>query len=443
MQISIKKIACDSELVCNAIYNFLTANYPSISIFLKTTDVVCKSVLDGEVRYTLKLTKDSIDYVSKNGILRKLNEHLAKNFCSEFLGSFEEKEPEETISLLEEEVFISELQKIEHRTIKVKDVVIIDDLHMGNTAIYLEDMTRYGTYTVCGRVTDIREKETKTGKPMFIIHIDDTTGVKSGVYFTKKATVQKIRDITIGESIIATVTLSERNGKPSLTYNKINRCTFPENFVKKEKFKKSAPKNYSLIFPEATTTIKLNSVFDVNEELPSELTENEYVVFDLETTGKELMSSGITEIGAVKIVNGKIKEQWTTLVKPDYVISEEIFELTGINNEMVKDAPKIGQVLPDFMKFIQGAILVGQNAIDFDMKFLKRFATAEDYEVTNKIMDTMVLARKYLPQLKNHKLSTLAEHFGIVFHHHRALSDSYATAEVFIELLKIKAQKGE
>ena len=109
--VTVKKIASDSELVCNAIYNFLTANYPSISIFLKTTDVVCKSVLDGEVRYTLKLTKDSIDYVSKNGILRKLNEHLAKNFCSEFLGSFEEKEPEETISLLEEEVFISELQE--------------------------------------------------------------------------------------------------------------------------------------------------------------------------------------------------------------------------------------------------------------------------------------------------------------------------------------------
>lgn len=441
--VNVKKIASDSELVCNAIFNYLTSNYPSISIFLKTTDVVCKSVQDGEVRYTLKLTKDAIEYVTKNGILRKLNDHLAKNFCSEFLGSFEEKEPEETISLLEEEVFTSELQKIERRTIKVKDVVIVDDLYMGNTAIYIEDMINNGAYTICGRVTEIVEKETKTGKPMFIIHLDDTTGKMSGIYFTRKSTIQKIRDITVGECIIATGELSEYNGKPSFKFDKINRCSFPDDFVKKEKFKKSAPKNYSLIFPEATTTIKVNSVFDMNAQLPSELTENEYVVFDLETTGTELMSSGITEIGAVKIINGKIKEQWTTLVKPDYVISEENFAITGISNEMVKDAPKIEQVLPDFIKFIQGAVLVGQNAIDFDMKFIKRFATAEDYEVTNKVMDTMVLARKYLPQLKNHKLSTLAEHFGISFHHHRALSDSYATAEIFIELLKIKAQNGE
>jgi DNA polymerase-3 subunit alpha (Gram-positive type) len=154
------------------------------------------------------------------------------------------------------------------------------------------------------------------------------------------------------------------------------------------------------------------------------------------------MSNGITEIGAVKIINGKIKEQWTTLVKADYTIDEENFKLTGISNEMIKDSPRIGQVIPDFMKFIDGAILVAQNS-EFDMKFLKRFVTAEEYDLKNEVMDTMVMARKYLPQLRNHDLATLADHYGIVFNHHRALNDAYATAEIFIELMKIKAEKGE
>ena len=439
--VTVKKIACDSQLICMAIQKYLNENYPSIAIFLKETDLSCQ-VGDRQVRYNIKLTKDSIDYFSKNGVFRKINDHLSKNFCSDFSGAFEEKEAEESISLLTDEVYISELQKIEHRTIKVEDVVIVDDLHMGNLAVYIEDVVTFGNYTVCGRVTEIVEKQTKAGKPFFVIHINDNTGTLSGVYFTKKATLQKIRDITVGECIIASGTLGARDGKKSFTFGKINRCCLPKNFVKKEKFKKVAPKNYSLIFPKKSTTIKVNSVFDDNVILPDELLNNEFVVFDLETTGTDVMNNGITEIGAVRIKNGKMVEEWTTLVKADYQIDQKNFSITGITNEMIANSPKINQVLPDFMKFIEGTILVAQNA-EFDMKFLKRFVTANDFEVNNKVMDTMVLARKYLPELKHHDLKTLAEKFNITFNHHRALADAYATAEIFIELLKIKAQKGD
>ena len=92
------------------------------------------------------------------------------------------------------------------------------------------------------------------------------------------------------------------------------------------------------------------------------------------------------------------------------------------------------------MKFIDGCTLVAHNA-EFDMKFLKRFAGAEEYEVKNPVLDSVEIARSNLPQLRRHDLHTLAEHFGVVFHHHRALSDAYATAEIFIELMKIKNSK--
>ena len=435
ISVSVKKIVSNDELVDNEIFKYISANYPSMSIFLKPTDI--RSAIVGDmVKYTVKMTKDGVDYFTKSGVLSKLNEYLSTKFCSDFAGSLEVKEIDETISLLSEEVYESELQKIEHRTIKVLDVVVVDDHTIGDTALYIEDAV-VGDAVVCGKVMEITEKQTKNGKPFFIIRIDDTTGQISGVYFTKKNTYTKIKDISVGESIIARGTFGEYNGKPSFTYGKINRCTFPQGFTKKDKYKKSAPKDYKLITPKKASTIKVSNIFDVEQPLPKELTEKVYVVFDLETTGLDVNTNGITEIGAVKIVKGKLEEEFTSLIKPDYHITEENVKITGITEEMVKDSPKISQVLPDFMKFINGCVLVAHNA-SFDLKFIKKYADAEDYEINNEVMDTMLLSRELFPAFRHVDLRTMADHFGITFHHHRALSDSYATAELLIELMKLK-----
>lgn len=438
VKVAVRKIVTNSDLINNEIFKFLTQNYPSISIFLKPTDIL-SSTSEDVVKYTLRLTKDGTEYVQRNGALNKLSSHLSRNFCSDFVGMTEEKEPEESISLLSEEVFASQLQRIEHRTIKVKDVVIIDDAGIGDTATYIEDVTG-GDVIVCGTVTEISERQTKTGKPFFVIHLDDTTGRTSGVYFSKKSSLNHIKCIKEGDAIIARGNMGEYNGRKSLTFNAINRCTFPQDFVKKDKYKKKAPLEYKTVFPSPAETVKVSSVFDSFGELPKELTSETYVVFDLETTGIDLMSNGITEIGAIKIIDGKIKEQFTTLVKPDYPITDEIVKLTGITEEMVKDAPKISTVIPDFMKFIDGAVLVAHNA-DFDVRFIKRFASAEEYDVKNKVLDTVEMSRTLLPHLRKHDLHTVADYFGIVFRHHRALSDAYATSEAFIELMKKKYNK--
>ena len=437
VQVSIKKIVSNDQLINTEIYRFLKDNYPSISIFLSPNDVI-SNVVGDLVKYTLRLTKDGAEYMTKNGAITKLNNHLARMFCSDFAGGTEIKEKDETLSLLSEEVFADELQKIEHRTIRVKDVVVIDDENMGDLALYIEDATS-GDVTVCGTVTDIQERQTKNGKPFLIIHIDDTTGRTSGVYFSKKNTYHKIKEISVGEAIIARGNIGEYNGRRSFTFDKINRCTFPTDFVKKEKYKKQAPREYKLIFPTpAKTKVKVKSVFDEEEVLPQELTDKTYVVLDIETTGIDYMSQGITEIGAVKLVDGKMTEEFSTLIKPDYPITEENSKLTGITEEMVKDAPKINAVIPDFMKFINGAVLVGHNILDFDIKFLRRFAGGLEYEIKNQILDTLDLARQTLPKLKKHDLHTIADHFGITFQHHRATPDAYTTAEVMIEMLKIK-----
>ena len=137
--------------------------------------------------------------------------------------------------------------------------------------------------------------------------------------------------------------MGDYKGRPSFTFDKINVCKFPENFVKKDKYKKPIPREYKTIFPTSATSVKISSVFDMGKELPKELTEKTYVVFDLETTGLEVLNEGITEIGAVKLVGGKMTEQFTTLVKPDYRITEKNIEITGITPEMVENAPKISK----------------------------------------------------------------------------------------------------
>lgn len=435
VSVNITKIVSNGELVNRAAYNFLKENYPSISIFLEQDDI--SSVTDGDiVRYKLRLTKDGAEYVAKNGAMKKLNDYLSKHFCSEFAGATEIKAEELAVNLLSEDVFEGELQKIEYRTVKVKEVTVIDDETIGFNAVYIEDLTD-GPSTVCGRITDIAERETKTGKPFFIIHIDDTTGSLSGVYFSRKNTYEKIKALQAGSAIIARGTFGDYNGRKSYTFDKINACVFPDGFEKKDKHKKTPPRNYKKIFPEPASTIKVNSVFDDAVALPEELTSKIFVVFDLETTGLDFANNGITEIGAVKIVGGKIKEQWTTLVKPDYPITREITDITGITPEMVENSPKIEEVLPDFMKFIEYSVIVAHNA-PFDTGFVRRFAGENDYEFKNAVVDTVELARKTLPALKHYDLKTVADRFGIVFRHHRALSDAYATAEAFIEMMKIK-----
>ena len=133
-----KKIVSNDEIINNEIYKYLKANYISLSMFLKPTDV--RSVVQGEnVKYVVRFSADGVDYVNKNNVFPKLNDFLATKFCSSFIGSAELKEEEEVIDLSSEEVFEAQKEKVEHRTIKVKDVVVIDSFDMGDLAIYIED----------------------------------------------------------------------------------------------------------------------------------------------------------------------------------------------------------------------------------------------------------------------------------------------------------------
>src|SRR3982751_7072483 len=121
-----------------------------------------------------------------------------------------------------------------------------------------------------------------------------------------------------------------------------------------------------------------------------------------------------------------------------------ITALTGISDDMVKDAPLFSEVVCDFLDFVGDAVLVAHNA-PFDMKFINYEIGRiyEDYRLANPCLCTVQLSRKLLPHIENHKLKTLAEHYAVsLVNHHRASDDARATAEIFVYLLEMLAVSG-
>ena len=174
------------------------------------------------------------------------------------------------------------------------------------------------------------------------------------------------------------------------------------------------------------------------------LAETEFVVFDLETTGAKTPPCRITEIGAYRVRGGEIAEEFHTLVNPETAIPSFITRLTGISNQMVRNAPKFGEVAADFLDFIGDSVLVAHNA-QFDMRFLNHEIGRihEDYRVANPHLCTVRISRKLLPHIENHRLNTLADYYRVALvNHHRASDDAYATALIFVNLLEILENRG-
>ncbi|MBD5485587.1 MAG: DNA polymerase III subunit epsilon [Lachnospiraceae bacterium] len=172
---------------------------------------------------------------------------------------------------------------------------------------------------------------------------------------------------------------------------------------------------------------------------------SDYVVFDLETTGVSCNSDDVVEISAIKVIGGEVVDEFTTLVNPGRPIPYHASEVNGITDDMVKDSPFFEEVLFDFLEFVGDSVLVGHNIHTFDMKFLYRDAERFWGEtIGNDYIDTLQIARIYLPQLSHYKLVDLAKYYGIsTVGAHRALNDCRMNQIVFEQLAKEMANPSE
>lgn len=170
---------------------------------------------------------------------------------------------------------------------------------------------------------------------------------------------------------------------------------------------------------------------------------NSFVVIDIETTGLNSNPNygevnHIIEVGAVKIEQGKITEKFSSFCACPIPLPQAIEKLTGITNADLANAPSVKQVLCELNRFCKKSEIVGHN-ISFDLGFLNYYGAKYKISFKGAYVDTLAMSRKLLKnELKNYRLSTVAEHFKLKFNGHRALNDAMVTAKIFLKLINLQ-----
>ena len=166
-----------------------------------------------------------------------------------------------------------------------------------------------------------------------------------------------------------------------------------------------------------------------------------FVAVDLETTGLDPKVEKITEIGAVKVVNGQVVERFDMLCNPGRKIVPRIARLTHITDEMVKNEPPVDEVIRNFAKFIDGFVLVGHNIKNSDLHYISKSAKRAGVILSSPFFDTYLYAKKFKERQgwENVKLEYLSKQFGISQPDaHRAWCDAVANVDVYFKLKEIR-----
>lgn len=440
--VSVHKSLCDEDIAKKAVFDFVRAKYPSVlgSFSQKDIGVRVHKNDGGENSVAVEICAEeqACKHLQSEGFFSSLESYLDKNFCESFTFKFSPRADEDDSDLLKEpKVDVARIEAIPLRKFRVADVTRLFDNFDEDEVVYIEDAAGLtGEVIIAGRVSSLRERETKNGKPFYIIELDDGTGKMSGTIFSNKEIIKKMEKVQEGSEVIAAGKCEFSGGYHRFTIKSLNFCSLPKNFVYEERAARRPPESYLVVSPSEVEEMRQTDMF-TDQAVPAALKGSSIVVIDLETTGTSANDDKITEIGAVKIEDGKITCKFATMVNPERKIPQDVVELTGITDEMVSNAPKFEEVAGDLYKFCHGSIIVAHN-LPFDYGFIKNLSKPCGYVYTNRGMDTLDLSRSLLKGLANYKLNTVCAHFGIEFLHHRAYSDALATAQLFIELIKIK-----
>lgn len=180
----------------------------------------------------------------------------------------------------------------------------------------------------------------------------------------------------------------------------------------------------------------VDDLIDTVLDSHNESIDSTFVVFDIETTGFSPVKNKIIEIGAVKVENGQVTDTFSEFVNPETPIPYRITKLTSITDDMVKNAGTIEEILPKFMEFCEGSVLVAHNAV-FDTSFIKQNCERQGIEYDFSCIDTLGLSRHFLTKLHRFTLDSISKELGVSLeHHHRAVDDATATGYCFIKLIK-------
>lgn len=443
LELSFMSCPLDKRAIANHTYTTIVNNFPSLKKNFTYADVLVEIE---NLKVTVKLNLVPTAYNHAKSLNREtfIEDKLKESFFADFTVVFNEKEDEvESISQIENNMeLMTSIKEAEEKTVyelsNIADIIGKNDYSLAID--YTKVKTPIENVVICGEVTTIqrksyKRKSTKTDeefeRAFYNFSIKNDGKVMYCSIFPRQHDETKGDLIEVGMKVCCMGSFREFNGKLNFTANTIARCDFKREDIKSQF--KQVNEAYHTVFPEKYIDYAQADLF--TDE--SKTFEGTYVVFDVETTGLDPLKEEIIEIGACKVVNGRIDETFSTFIKPTKHIPREITELTGITDDMVKDAPTINYAMPDFYKFCDGAILVAHN-IGFDISFIHNMSKKLSYNFYHKNVDTLQMAKDKLRGLKNYKLGTVVERLGIVLDNaHRAINDATATAKVFIKLMNM------
>jgi len=478
----------------------LTSNNPSFTGFLMDSSIQLE---EGNVRLNVT-SREAADYLASRKCGNILSQYLKDyfNIDSRVEICFNEEDrlcDEEYLKcyLEEENKIVSELLKSKSgskdKAKERSDAVIMgrafNDIPVSISSI-AEDS---GRITIQGTIFNTEVKNLNNGKTIIIFNITDNTNSITAKIFIKEEndTAKLVENITkdryvrikgdiqydpfIKELVIFPINIVEAT-KIIRTDNSEEKrielhahtgmstmdgiCSATDLILRAKAWghKAVAITDHGVVqaYPEAFEASKKHGLkviygvegYYVNDGVPivynpgNRSFEDEFVVFDIETTGLSAIKDRITEIGAVKIKNGQLVDRFSELINPEMPIPENIVKLTGITNSMVRDKETIREILPRFLQFVGDAPLIAHNA-SFDTGFIRVKAKELGREVNNIVIDTLQLSRLLLTGLKRHKLNLVCEYLGISLeNHHRAADDAEATAEIMLKFISILKDRG-
>jgi DNA polymerase-3 subunit alpha (Gram-positive type) len=344
--------------------------------------------------------------------------------------------------------------------------------------------------TVQGYIFDAEVRELRSGRSLLIIKATDYTdslqikmfsrgdedaekfkSVKSGMWIKARGSIQTdmfTNELAMMANDIHEVKVETRKDKAPAeqkrvelhahtTMSQLDSVVSPSNLIaqaKKWGHSAIAITDHAGVqgFPEAHAAGQKNDIkvlYGVEANLVDDgvpiaynekdinLESGTHVVFDVETTGLSAVYDTIIELAAVKIHEGEVIDRFESFANPHHPLSQTTIDLTGITDDMVKDAPEVDEVLKNFHAWTGDSVLVAHNA-SFDIGFLNQgYKKLQFASVDNAVIDTLELARFLFPELKNHRLNTLCKYLDIeLTQHHRAIYDAEATGYLFWKLVK-------
>lgn len=437
------RVFLEERLILKFLQNYFEKKHKLLTSYLNA-DSFKISINNIDIIIDISVSERMVGYFAENKVQSDLSKELKNNYLVDFVVKLNVCE-----DIVDEVDIVNVEMKTTYKPVKRYEVEVIKDV-IGKNIVPKPEYLSYikspkTAAIVAGFIRKIEEKSfvAKKGaragqeKKFYKFVLEDSKGKIDCIYFSSKANEKVMQSLEEAMFMLVQgdIKISDFDGKLQLIVSKMALATIVEGGeIDVKKPAKKEPVGPVVKVEKLTTTEQAN-LFSLPKVYDDNINGETIVVFDLETTGLDSDVDEITEIGAVKIIDGVILEKFATFVKPSISIPKEVTELTGITNEMVANAPEVQYVLKDFYEFAKGATLCGHNIINFDLKFVRRIGQEYGLDFDNPVLDTYNLARASKHMFTSYKLGTIVKYFDLTLEGaHRAWNDAYATAEVLLKL---------